>query len=209
MSSTSHGPAGDGRPHISRRTIAQGITWATPAVLVAGAAPAFAASPKPPGLQGWVLASRGCNNSRLTIDFDSSPSNPGTIPAGGYGLWIFDATSTTQARNASVTVYVPTSWGQLSVSSSTGNSGWSTPVLDTTVTQIPAKRAYTTKYTGGWTFENATKRLKVNGRLHISGTSGSSNTCTSGEITARRYVEVQSTPNGPWVPYEFTRTITL
>ena len=55
---------------VSRRTLVKGTAWAVPAVAVASAAPAYAASPKPAGLSStWY----SCNNGTFKFFFNPAP----------------------------------------------------------------------------------------------------------------------------------------
>ena len=137
---------------VRRRTVVRGAAWAVPAVVVATSAPAFAASPVPPGgLDGWVLLQRRCDGDRgptqLTID-----------GAGNYpdrGLWVFVSPRGPAPSNATITFYLQSSG--LTFSNSSG-TGWSNLVrasgLDSTA---PANGyyAYQTTYTGTWTYTDA------------------------------------------------------
>lgn len=138
---------------VRRRTVVRGAAWAVPAVVVATSAPAFAASPVPPGgLDGWVELQRRCGDggrgpTQLTID-----------GAGNYpdrGLWVFVSPAGPTPSNATITFYLQSSG--LTFSNSSG-TGWSNLVrasgLDSTA---PASGyyAYQTTYTGTWTYTDA------------------------------------------------------
>lgn len=47
-------------PHITRRSLVRGAAWAVPAVALASAAPAFAASTQPPTTTPTFVSSQGC-----------------------------------------------------------------------------------------------------------------------------------------------------
>lgn len=141
--------SGGGQAGVSRRVLARGAAWAVPAVTIAAAAPALAASPPPPGLQGWLGVGKTCVSGTDTLTIDGRGSFP------TRGLWVYYTTSTTVLTGARMTFYYPTSLGTLTWSDSI--NGWSKPVVTTGVDPVmPGYTAYTTYYTGGWTWVNAT-----------------------------------------------------
>lgn len=104
---TQHGP-----PVPSRRTIAKGAAWAVPAVAVAAATPAMAASlRKDPGINGWVMNSPesdgscfwGTREYRLEVSSIQSGSGPDGAP---FGLYLYDTEPANVISNASITYWI-------------------------------------------------------------------------------------------------------
>lgn len=143
-------PEVNAQPELSRRVLARGAAWTVPAVALAAAAPGLAASPPPPGLQGWVEISKDCNSfSSDVLEIDGR---------GDYstrGLWVFYTTTATVLTDARITFYYPASLGTLTWATATGNSGWSAPVTGGPDPAISGYIAYTTYYSGTWTWVNA------------------------------------------------------
>lgn len=181
---------------LSRRTLAKGAAWATPVITLAATAPATAASPQP-GLQGWVNLATQCTGSwsrtqSLTID------GRGTYP--DRGLWVFNTTPSTNITNASITFYFASS--SLIWSAAAGNSGWSTPVVDSSAPNQQGYTAYTTNYSGAWNSRPGPPPYSyAEGQPHF--TSSSFSGCN--DITAHAYRSV--TVNG--VVVAFMRSVTL
>lgn len=76
----------------SRRTVAKGLAWATPVVIVAQTAPAFALSgPQPNGafIEGWKLPGGSCHipEDRKGYAFKVSITNTGTTD-----IWVYPST---------------------------------------------------------------------------------------------------------------------
>lgn len=121
------------------------MAWSVPAVAVAGAVPAYAASPKP-GLQGWVHISRRCNgyNTRLLIE------GRGSAPR--LGLWAENARPDTVVENAVVKRYRPMSLGQIPWTD-LGQNGWrmSAGVDDPA---RPGFYRYDMTYSGAWNYDS-------------------------------------------------------
>lgn len=95
--------AGETR-EVSRRTIAKGVAWTVPAVIVATAAPAAAASG--PVLPQGVTLTPG-NKGSIAIDFGMGSPNPTVTVAsvsGGGATWTFEpagkATTSTQTSGS-------------------------------------------------------------------------------------------------------------
>lgn len=130
---------------VSRRTLAKGAAWTTPVLLVGVVAPPASASAQP-GLQGWVTIGKSCNAvSTMTLTIDGVGSYP------DKGLWVYNA-QPAQISNAYITFYYPTGLGPIAWTPTAANSNWSTPTVDTTAPGITGYTAYTTRYSGTWTY---------------------------------------------------------
>lgn len=144
---------GQSNTSVRRRQVVKGAAWTAPVIAMGTAAPAQAASPLPPGLQGWVTVGKNCGTDRLTIDGtgggNASPPNNNS-----RGLWIYNTTASTQIANARITFYYPSSYGTITWTAVSGNSNWSVPVPSTVDPPIAGYIAYTTVYSGGWQFMN-------------------------------------------------------
>lgn len=135
----------------SRRTIVKGAAWAVPAVTLATAAPALAASPIPPnGLNGWVLLGRDC---RATYEF--TIDGRGDFTGGGdndRGIWTFvPAPGGNEPAFAEIIFW----FNRDGWSFDNQGPGWSNL---TRMNPQPSNRpangyvAYRTTYTGSWTY---------------------------------------------------------
>lgn len=186
-------PEEDTRPGISRRVLAKGAAWTVPAVAVAAAAPALAASPPPPGLQGWVQISKDCNrNTDDVLEIDGRGDYPDN------GLWVYYTTAATVLTNAKITFYYPTSLGVLTWATATGNASWSAPAYDAGDTSVAGHYAYTTTYSGNWTFvdapgTNPDYKLAV-GDPHFTASKVIDNCGDTVGVYARRTVTVDGLP---------------
>lgn len=136
------------RTAVSRRTIAKGVAWATPALVVASAAPAVAASlRKDPGINGWVLNSWSQRGCRYTLTIDSTANSPQTPDGAPYGLYLYDI----EDENAVVSQAKLTYWiigEQAGMSWTSHSPSWSGPSVGRQVGQVDGN-TYTT-YT--WTY---------------------------------------------------------
>jgi hypothetical protein len=84
----------------TRRTLLRTAAWTTPVIGIAATAPAFAASlRKDPGINGWVNVQYGTDNG-FDARFDSDPDgqDPSTPDGAPFGLYVYDATTYTDAR---------------------------------------------------------------------------------------------------------------
>lgn len=173
---------------VRRRTVVRGAAWAVPAVVVATSAPAFAASPVPPGgLDGWVELEKRCDDrrgpTRLTVDGTGSYPN--------RGLWVFVTPAGPTPSNATIIFYLQSS--TLTFSNSSG-TGWSNLVrasgLDTTA-PATGYYAYQTTYTGAWTYFDSsgtsTDRWEADTDPQFQ-TTYSANDCVTIRAYARRTV---------------------
>lgn len=134
---------------LSRRTIVKGAAWSVPVVAVAGAAPAFAASPIPPrGLNGWVTLSRSCGRTEFSIDGRGLFTGGGTSDR---GIWTF-----VDDPNADITHAQIIFWFDRDGWTFTNGNGsdWSNLTRMNPQPSPPAQGyvAYVTTYTGGWTY---------------------------------------------------------
>lgn len=138
----------------TRRTVAKGALWSAPVVAVTTTMPAYTASAtRPaPGLQGWVALAKGCStSSTLAVD------GVGAYP--NRGLWIEGAAETTRAGSAALTYYLPSTLGSLTWTPQAGNGAWPTPRVDPAAPLRSGFTAYTTSYSGSWTFNRTNKIL--------------------------------------------------
>ena len=135
---------------VSRRTLAKGAAWTVPAAAVVAAAPAYAASIPPRGLNGWVTLRRQCQSGD-----DFFIDGRGNFTDGGdndRGIWTFIPDPNAEPTSGEIIFYFNRS--DLTFSNGSG-SGWSDltryPAGDST---RPASGyfAYRTTYTGDWTY---------------------------------------------------------
>ena len=181
---------GSETPRLTRRTLARTAAWTTPVIAMGAAAPAVAASAAP-GLQGYVTVAKQCAGTTMTLTINGT----GTYP--DKGLWVFNA-QPSSLSNAAITFYYPSSLGTISWSAAAGNSGWSTPTVDSTAPQISGFTAYTTKYTGSWTYvsTSAPPYSFANGQPNFTATvTATTARCSDGGVSvyARRTVDVDGT----------------
>lgn len=179
---------------ISRRSLSRGAAWAVPAITVAAASPAIAASTTTPpalGVAGRVTynASWNTENPDGTNSYKVFSTIPGTTTPGA-GYRVTNTTTSTTITNYTVTYYLPTS----SLSFSTGpssNAGWSLLSRDTTKASKTYNGytyyAYTTRYTPAITAVNGTTTLPI---FEFQSQSGTSNP------TALYYVDNSAVING-------------
>lgn len=169
---------------VSRRVLTKGVAWAAPVTIIGTAAPAFAGS-QVDGLNGWVLLRGKCPTwsaaGRLEID------GRGTYP--DRGLWVWPVNSAdVEVKNAKITFYLPSNRVSGSFRSD-ANSQWSVPVVDNSVPGKAGYTAYTTTYSGSWTYVSSENQMRVTSYPVFS--IAASNICTSPlRVTARRSVEV-------------------
>ncbi|WP_269928056.1 hypothetical protein [Kocuria massiliensis] len=156
----------------SRRTIAKGAAWSMPIIAAAAATPTYAASAQP-GLQGWVTLGKSCNTtSALTL------SGVGAYP--DRGIWIEQASATSKATNASLTYYVSSSLGNLTWKAQADNGAWSIPVVDTAAPAKAGFTAYTTKYSGTWSFKSDANVLLASSNPSFTAALTTYSACTAG-----------------------------
>jgi hypothetical protein len=145
------------RSALTRRNVVKGAAWAVPVITVAGT-PAFAiGSPVPDlALEGWVVVGKDCNLGNDTLTINGTGGNGASPPnTGTRGIWIFAPAPAAQwtITNPRITFYYPSSLGTLTWSTATGNANWSAPVVTVGVDPpIAGYTAYTTYYSGTWTF---------------------------------------------------------
>ncbi|WP_435199855.1 hypothetical protein [Janibacter sp. GS2] len=157
---------------MRRRSVVKGAAWATPTIVLGNAAPAMAAS-RPPGLQGWVTVGKSCGNGPDTLTIDGTGGDNANPPtANSRGIWVFNVTSSTVLTNARLTVYYPSSLGTIGWTAASGNSGWSVPSVDNGAPPKAGFIAYTSTYSGAWTFYNNPNNLddhfRANGRPNFT-----------------------------------------
>lgn len=187
---------------VRRRNLVKGAAWSVPVVAAVAAAPSASASPEPAlSLQGWVEIGKNCFSNPATLTINGTGGNNSSPPNDGRrGLWIFAPAPSTDwtITNARITFYYPTTLGTITWSAAAGNSGWSVPVV--TVGLDPAiagYTAYTTYYSGTWTFNNLTGTENdyffANGRPNFVANPTIAN-CTTTDIPA--YAQRTVTVNG-------------
>ncbi|QDO88384.1 hypothetical protein FNH13_08545 [Ornithinimicrobium ciconiae] len=145
-----------------------------PAVTLAAAAPAMAASPEP-GLNGWVVISRGTTGwpfSTCRVRYDGYHDGAGYYNGTRLGLWVWDATSSQITTAPSLTIHLPY---QVSWQTDTGNNGWSTPTSVGTDSEgfYLYRSTYSGSYSNG-TGSDGLPEVVLNGRPHFVGTSNGS-----------------------------------
>ncbi|AMS06093.1 hypothetical protein DUY81_16130 [Acidipropionibacterium acidipropionici] len=144
---------------VSRRNVVKGAAWAAPAVLMASAAPAFAASTPPnTSINGVITVTGRCDTGHGYLDYDTR-SDPD-------GLYIDNTPTSTTITNATVVFFVTVknvNWTTLD-----GNVGWSTPVDNGETIQIGGTPyyGYTSTYTGTIVATDGTTKLPD---LHVQG----------------------------------------
>lgn len=164
----------------ARRTIVKGAAWAVPAVTIASAAPAMAASPEP-GLNGWVVISRENywdGGWRCRIRYDGYRDGDDYYGSTRLGLWVWDSEIPDITTTPSLTIHLPY---QVSWTTSTGNSGWPAPTY--VGTDSGGNYMYRSIYAGTYTqgIDNQGRpEVVLNGRPHFIGTS-------SGQCPSNRY----------------------
>lgn len=133
---------------VTRRAVVKGAAWAVPVITVGAAAPAMAASPVPPrGLNGWVQLEKLCGDDRFNINGSGSYDD--------RGLWVFISDPSATIGPASISFYFQSN--TLSWTNSSG-AGWSNLTRDASADDpsLTGFYAYTTTYTGTWTYVNDT-----------------------------------------------------
>lgn len=181
---------GQMRTGVSRRHLVAGAAWSVPAVAIAGAAPAFAISARPKGLNGWVTLQAGnCSNGGRRVVIDGR----GNFTGGGdndRGIWVFIDDPAATLTNAHIIFYFPTS--DLTFDRDGGSSnGWSLLSRSAADDRTAAPRyAYKTTYSGSWTYNSTHNALVANDDPYFR--SSSSLNCGSITVRARRTVTVTS-----------------
>lgn len=153
---------------LSRRTLTRGAAWSLPALTVAGAAPAVAASSTTPpalGVAGRVTYNAAWNteNPDGTRSYKVFSTLPGTTTPGA-GYRVTNTTTSTTITNYSVTYYLPASNLTFSQGPSS-NAGWSLLSRDTSKATKSYNGytyyAYTSTYTSAITAVNGTTTLPI------------------------------------------------
>lgn len=193
------GPEVHTQAGVSRRVLAKGTAWTLPAVAVAAAAPRVAASPPPPGLQGWVQIGKQCRSGADTLTINGVGDYP------DRGLWVFYTTAATVLTNARVTFYYPSSL-VITWSAAAGNSGWSVPATGGPDPAIAGFTAYTTSYSGAWTWVNGTPDdySLANGDPNFTGSVALTNAYCDSDglpVYARRTVTVTTGSNSETITF--------
>lgn len=144
---------------ISRRKVAQGALWSAPAIVVAAASPAVAASLQPVlSVSGRVSYNEDYDGSLDGTNQFKVFSTSGDAPGAGY--CVQNTTSSTTLSDFVVTYYIATD--QLAFSAgSYGTNGWSmltrnTSIADKTGADGETYYAYTTTYSGTYPASDGT-----------------------------------------------------
>ena len=221
---------------FSRRTLAKGAAWTAPAVAVAGAAPAYAASvPPEPGLQGWVLVTKtncsGSGDTTGTLTWDSAPNrtkDPDPYTNRQWGLWVWSACSTPPCppgaasdwtiSGVTITVYLPSNLTISNARDLSGNNGWSVPTRVTPST-ITGTQAWQTTYSGTFSYVDdpngagalPTSYFLANGTLRLAVDFTGSGACGNDALvtTLRRCVTVDTKDGSGPRQLCFNRTINI
>lgn len=190
---------------IRRRTVVKGAAWATPAIVVGSAAPAMALS-RPPGLQGWVTVGKSCDrggvfqNDTLNLTIDGTGGNGANPPNDNTrGLWVFNTYSHTVLSEAKVVIYYQNSLNPLTWTRVGSDQGWTTPTVDTSVPAISGYTAYSTSYSGGWTFkgghaDQANDHHLAGGRPNFRASKSVSSCPGTLTLYSWRYVKIDGVP---------------
>lgn len=171
---------------INRRRLVQGTAWAAPVVLAATSVPAYAASPTR-GLDGWLLNSTRCTNDAYgrritTYEFNATGSYP------TRGLWVSGATEKSVIGSTKIIQYIGYTAATLTFQVAQA-SQWTTLAYDASAPKRDGYIAYSTTYTGTWSYDKATGLYfpanQPYFRARITGT------CISGlRVTTRREIVI-------------------
>lgn len=148
----------DGRPRSGRRALLRGAAWVTPVAMSSVAAPAVAASSST--VSGSANISSNCSTSGTNATQTLGLSETAAYPT--FGFWMDSVPSGSTPTNARFTIYFSTSFGTLTWTR-TSASTWSLPTVDATAPAISGYTAYTTTYSGAWTYDSQRRRYRVNG----------------------------------------------
>ena len=182
---------------MRRRSLMKTAAWAAPTAAVSVAAPAFAVSPESKkGLQGWVQLESECSGiflSTQTLTVDGQGSYP------DRGLWIMETApgfdlSKAKVTGAKITFYFPTSLGDLRWTNTSGN-GWSGLNRDNRAPQKSGYYAYSSTYTGRWTYDSEKNVMLAAGQPKFT-------TTRSGCSTVTAYALRSVTVDGETVSFE-------
>ncbi|EWS81741.1 hypothetical protein BF93_15360 [Brachybacterium phenoliresistens] len=177
---------GDDRA-MTRRRLMRGVAWAVPTLAVSVAAPAVAASQLGPEVGGSTQFQSSCSGTTQTLTINGTGSYP------SQGTWISNVPSAPAPTSATLTAYYPTdlaplTWTRLG----TGSPAWTVPVVDTSVAQISGYTAYSSTYSGAWTYDTPNRRFYNAARPHFQAVR-SGRTCVT-PVTI--YVQRQVTLSG-------------
>lgn len=189
---------------VSRRTVARGVAWAAPVMVVAGAAPAIAASlSKDPGINGWVLnSSREINNCRYTLRVDSTPTNGGATPDGApYGLYVYDTLPTDVLTQVRIVYWIIGNQSASWSANAQHSSCWGSPVRGTPSVKSDGQiyTPYTFTYgcaidaTATTTGADGVKRLFLGGFDTTATFTQPSAQCTDVTYWTQRFITINGT----------------
>lgn len=148
----------------SRRSLVRGTAWAVPAVAMASAAPAFAASPVP-SIGASAYVTKDCTNiqptnNHMTVIYDSRPKiNASDAPTQGF--WIRNGKAALVTSKACRTIFIPAKYGVLTwqyADALAADRHWSIPTHDAAsdrtingIAYYAYKSCYDLTGTAGWT----------------------------------------------------------
>lgn len=195
------------RALLSRRTLAKGVVWAAPALVVASAAPAVAASlRKDPGVNGWVLnsASRSRWGCDYTLTVDSTVRSPQTPDRAPYGLYLYDLDAEATVANVRFTYWIIGTQTGVRWSTRSGHSRcWAGPVRGAAqrkpdgLTYTPYTWTYTCRVdaAGQEVGADRVRRLWL-GHFNVQGTFTQGSSCGDLTYWAERSVTVDRDGTG-------------
>lgn len=168
--------AADPQETVSRRRVARGIAWSVPAIAMATAAPAMAASPPPRvsvgGTASWNTSSyhptsNTCGTGQFALVLDGR-GFLGTSYREWDGLWFPDTRATDQICNVTLTFWF--SRAGLTWTALTGVTNWSTPTATgaTTTYNGTTYYEYRAVYRSGACFAASTLTTGYNGWYGIA-----------------------------------------
>lgn len=170
----------------TRRALMRGAAWAAPSALIAVAAPAIAASS--PELNGWVQVATSCStwSGAQTLSIDGT----GRYPV--RGIWVDQAPASPAPSGASITYYFPSTRALTWTRASGGSATWSTPARDGRAPRISGFTAYTSTYSGTWTYDATARRQIADARpaFRVTNTLDS---CRTVQVHALRTVTLGGT----------------
>lgn len=134
-----------------RRQFVRGAAWSVPAIIATTSLPVYAASPHPI-LDGWVNNRTRCYTGKENMLYEID--GRGTYPT--RGLWISGASSTAKITNVKITQYISTTAGKLTFRVG-ATSQWTLLTYDATAPVKSGYYAYTTNFTGTWSYNTSNK----------------------------------------------------
>ena len=156
-------PRDEQQPAVARRILMKTAAWTAPMAVAAIAAPAIAASTPEPG--GSVNLTSNCTGSSTsqtqTLTIDGSSTYP------THGIWLGNVPNASAPTEARLTIYYSTAFGTLPWTRVSGGTTWSIPTVDATAPAIANFTAYTTAYSGAWTYDATNRRWRASNGLNF------------------------------------------